>query len=644
MIRRLLLQPLTQTPTLITYRPDIDGLRALAILPVVLFHAGVPGFSGGFVGVDVFFVISGFLITTIIRDEMAERRFSIAVFYERRARRILPAFFLMMAVCVLLAAWTLFPHQFLAFSRSVMAASVFASSFLFRSEAGYFDLESEQKPLLHTWSLSVEEIFYIVFPLLLLAIRGRSTRSQVGILICISLVSLAASSIALHDDPRSPSAFFLPYSRAWELMLGALLAYAVLPPVSGFLREGAALAGIGLILTAVLVYSEGTVFPGLAALMPCVGAGLLIYAGQHGATLGGRLLSQPPVVWVGKVSYSLYLWHWPLLVLARAKFGDGLGPFAITVVVALSVLLAALSTIFVEQPFRGRSGLFSRRQVFAASAAGILLFAAVGLAGVLSGGWAARYPPEVASVLFAEQDRDPRQRECLNIKPENDGCLYGDRGAEPVLALWGDSHAAVYSAMLGGLGAAQGESILAFTMPSCPPADGWALPEQSWRQTCLDFQRKAMARILGSPSIGTVILSGRFDGYPIHRPDSGFEVALRQTIRTLRAHGKTVLVTYPVPEPGEHLPSMLGRILQAGEPLPERSQPVDDFRRTFADVIGFLDRLVASEAVGAIRPSQVLCERGRCVFYRDGIVYYYDEHHLSLSGAERLKGLFRPLF
>jgi peptidoglycan/LPS O-acetylase OafA/YrhL len=626
------------------YRPDIDGLRAVAILPVVLFHAGVPGFSGGFIGVDVFFVISGFLITSIIRDEMAGGRFTIAAFYERRARRILPAFFAMMVVCVPLAALTLYPHQFLAFSRSMVAASLFVSSFLFRTEASYFDLESEQKPLLHTWSLSVEEIFYIVFPLLLLTLRRRSSRRQLAILIGIALVSLTASSIALSQDPRSPSAFFLPYSRAWELLLGALLAFSMLPAIARPLREAAALGGIAMILGAVVVYSGETVFPGIAALLPCLGAALIIYAGQQGSTWGGRFLSLPAMVWIGTISYALYLWHWPLLVFARIALGEALNPFGIPAVIALSVLLAALSTRFIERPFRGGRGLLKRRQVFQLSLAGILLFVVIGVAGVLSDGWAGRYPPEVASVLFAEQDRDPRQRECLNTKTDHRGCLYGKRGAEPSLALWGDSHAAAYAVMLGELAAERGQGLLSFTMPSCPPVEGWARLHQSWRETCRDFQHLAMTRILDSPGIHTVILSGRFGGYPYNDPESGFEVALRQTIQRLRQHGKRVLLVYPIPEPGEHLPMALGRALQAGEPLRERTQPIAEFRQRFAPVIQFLDALVESEEIDAVQPSLALCKDQQCVFYRDGIVNYYDEHHLSLTGAEQLKGLFRPWF
>ncbi len=317
-------------------------------------------------------------------------------------------------------------------------------------------------------------------------------------------------------------------------MVGALLAYYVLPSADPRLRDALALGGVGMILLAVVGYSAETPFPGLAALLPCGGAALVIYAGQQGESTGGRMLSTPGMVWVGKISYSLYLWHWPLLIFAGLYFGASLGAVGVAVLVALSVLLAAVSARFIERPFRGRRAILTRRRIFQLSAAGIALFVGVGAAGVLSNGWSQRYPPEVARILFAEQDRDPRQHQCLNTREENNGCAYGARGAPPSVALFGDSHAAVYSVMLGELAAEKGQSLLAFTMPSCPPVDDWALPDRSSRERCLDFQRRALEAISGTPSIRTVLLSGRFDGYPVEDPDSGFEAALRRSIHALR--------------------------------------------------------------------------------------------------------------
>jgi peptidoglycan/LPS O-acetylase OafA/YrhL len=628
---------------LISHRSDIDGLRALAILPVLLFHAGVPGFSGGFVGVDVFFVISGFLITSIIRDEMLCSRFTLAGFYERRARRILPAFFAMMMLCLVLAAWTLYPHQFLSFSRSVIGASLFVSSFVFRAEAGYFDLESEQKPLLHTWSLSVEEIFYIFFPLLLLFLQRYRVRTQVLLLGAIALLSLVASGVALDQDPRSKAAFFLPHFRAWELLLGAMLAFALNANARRPLRDLLSLSGIAMIAFAVFGYSHETVFPGVAALLPCLGAACILYAGQQGSSAGGRLLSTPILVFFGSISYSLYLWHWPLLVFAHARFGSSLSGWSIASILVFSCVLATLSTRFVEQPLRRRDRFLSQRQVFVISAIGLSALVAVGLAGVMSQGWSGRYPPEVAHILFAEQDRDPRWRECLHTNPDAAGCLYGDRSRPPTLALWGDSHAAVYAVMLGELAAKREQSIVTFTMPSCPPLDGWALPDQSWHDNCIAFQRRAMQRILASPSIHSVLLAARFKGYPIDRPDSGFGIGLRATIARLLSAGKRVFIIYPAPELGEHVPLAMSRALLAGQPLTDRTQPIAEFLHDFGREFAFLDALRATGTVAAIKPHQQLCDHQRCFFYRDATVLYYDEHHLSLSGTRQLKALFEPI-
>lgn len=626
-----------------TYRPDIDGLRALAILPVVLFHADIPGFAGGYIGVDVFFVISGFLITSIIRGEISAGRFSIVRFYERRARRILPALFVMLAASVVLAAITLYPHQFLAFSRSVVAASLFVSSFLFESEDGYFDLESEQKPLLHTWSLSVEEIFYIVFPLILLGLRRQTQNRQIAVLGGIAGMSLLISSVALNQDPRSPSAFFLPYSRAWEIMLGALLAYNVIPRVRRWMLDGLSVLGIAVILLAVLSYSGDTIFPGTAAALPCVGAALIIYTGQHGPTIGGRFLSNPGIVWVGGISYSLYLWHWPLLVFAQAAMGDDLSRWSIGAVIAASFALAAVSTRLVERPFRGRHAILSRHSIFTFSGIGIALFTAIGLAGIYSDGWSGRYPPEVARILFAERDRDPR-RDCLSTKPEATGCVYGEANAKPRVALWGDSHAAVYAVMLGELAREHNQSLLTFTMPSCPPLAGWALANQAWRETCIAFQNHTMQELLNAPSVRSIVFAARFAGYPINDSGSGFEVALRRTIEELQRAGKNIFIVYPVPELGAHVPTILARALESGALGEQLSQPFAEFQARLGTVSQFLDRVVADKSITAINPSRVLCDEDRCYFYRDGEVLYYDEHHLSLTGASKLAPLFEGIF
>ena len=294
------------------YRADIDGLRALAVLPVLFFHFHIKLFSGGFVGVDIFFVISGYLITQIIFADLKRDRFSIVTFYERRIRRIFPALLTVLAVTTLVAFTVLLPAEVEDYGKSLMAATISFSNVYFWSESGYFDAPASLKPLLHTWSLGVEEQFYLLFPLLMAWLYRNHRRYLPHVLIVAALASFGAAVYVMQTNPSS--AFYLPHLRAWELMIGAMLAIGMFPPLlKSWQRELAASVGFALIVFAVLTYTAATPFPGLNAVAPCVGAALILAAGQHGTTVVGRVLSLKPIVWVGLISYSLYLWHWPVM-------------------------------------------------------------------------------------------------------------------------------------------------------------------------------------------------------------------------------------------------------------------------------------------------------------------------------------------
>jgi peptidoglycan/LPS O-acetylase OafA/YrhL len=361
------------------YRPEIDGLRAVAVLPVILFHAGLSVFSGGFVGVDVFFVISGYLITTILHDELGRGSFSILNFYERRARRLLPALFFVLLVCLPLAWWLLLPGDLQAFGQSLLAVTVFSSNLLFWRTSDYFDGASELKPLLHTWSLAVEEHFYVLFPLLLAFVWRWRRVVVLSILVALTLASLA---LAQHlADLRPAANFYLLPSRAWELLAGALAAMALAagwPQRAPVLAARAASwAGLALLVLSMVVISKDTPFPSLWTLLPVGGAVLLVLFARQDQGVG-RWLSVAPLVKIGLISYSAYLWHQPLFAFARHANGDEPLPIVFAGLTAFTLLLAYFTWRFVEAPFRDRRR-FSRRFIFTASVSGSLVLAGVGV-------------------------------------------------------------------------------------------------------------------------------------------------------------------------------------------------------------------------------------------------------------------------
>lgn len=360
------------------YRPEIDGLRALAVVPVILFHAGYSLFEGGYVGVDVFFVISGYLITSILMHEISENTFSIANFYERRARRLLPAMYFVVACSIPLALFTMLPTALRDFGQSLAATGLFVANFYFFLEADYFDSAAELKPMLHMWSLAVEEQFYILFPPLLAFLWALGQRMVMLGLISIFVLSLAAAEIVLRFDPGA--AFYLLPTRAWELAIGAIVALYLrkrVGPTNRTLQEAGGILGITLIVFSILFFDAATPFPGFAALVPTAGTALIIlFAGPQ--TFAGQLLGTRALVGIGLISYSAYLWHQPLFAFARHYALIEPQPWVMPLLAAFSLMLAWVSWRFVERPFRAKS--MTRRTIVKVSISGILATIAVGFA------------------------------------------------------------------------------------------------------------------------------------------------------------------------------------------------------------------------------------------------------------------------
>jgi peptidoglycan/LPS O-acetylase OafA/YrhL len=364
------------------YRREIDGLRALAVLPVILFHAGFETFSGGFIGVDVFFVISGYLITTIILAELEQGKFSIVNFYERRARRILPALFLVMLVCIPFASIWFFTNQIRDLSQSFVAVSVFASNILFWRESAYFDTAAELKPLLHTWSLSVEEQYYVLFPLFLMLFWKLGKRWILVMLGLVFVASLAAAQWAAYAEPAL--AFYLLPTRGWELLIGAFAAfYLSQANRNGFgkgLSEFGGWLGVALILYAVFAYSKATPFPGFYALVPGLGTVFIILFATQQTTVG-RFVGNKVFVGIGLISYSAYLWHQPLLAFIKFRNFGEIDRISTSLIVVATFILAYLTLRYIENPVRQKKYFVTSSSLFVFSASAILVFVAVGLYG-----------------------------------------------------------------------------------------------------------------------------------------------------------------------------------------------------------------------------------------------------------------------
>jgi peptidoglycan/LPS O-acetylase OafA/YrhL len=355
------------------YRREVDGLRAVAVLPVILFHAGFAPFRGGFVGVDVFFVISGYLITSIILGDLTSGKFSLANFYQRRARRILPALFLVMAVTTVFACMWMMPDELKNYGQSLVATALFSNNILLTITSGYWDLASLFKPLLHTWSVGVEEQYYILFPLFMLVAWRYARRYLVAILTFLLLLSLAAAAWGVRHAPIAT--FYLLPTRAWEILLGALIGYylararPVRLPLQSQVNQALSLLGLSAILASVYVFSEGYPTPGLMTLLPTGGAALIILFATEG-TLVHRVLGSRVLVGIGLISYSLYLWHQPLFALARVYAAEPPGPHVYLALIGATFVLSYFTWRFVEAPFRN-GAIIPTRVVVSLSALGV---------------------------------------------------------------------------------------------------------------------------------------------------------------------------------------------------------------------------------------------------------------------------------
>ena len=667
------------------YRPDIDGLRAMAVVPVLLYHAGVAPFTGGYVGVDIFFVISGYLITSVILEDLRTGRFSILTFYARRIRRIFPALFALLFVCFCVGAVLLMPADFRRLGASIAAMTLFASNLLFAHQAGYFDTGADTNPLLHTWSLAVEEQYYLVFPLLMAAIPLIGARVLRVVLIALAGLSFAWSVVHLAHDPNG--AFYLPGGRAWELLLGAMIsvhAHSFQPrrpgregkgPAPLWLAELLGAIGAGLILWSVLTYSVHTPFPAVHALAPCLGAAFIISSGTRHPTVIARLLSLRIPVFIGLISYSLYLWHWPMLGMTKYYLMRDMTAAEASLVLLAAALAACLSWRYVEMPFRRGGVLASARpqSLFVVATGVMSISLIVGVAVYISNGWPQRLPADVGSLAMGALDTAARRSSCNAVAPNEiaggQACEVGATApdAPRTFAVFGDSIGTSLLPAIDSIAAEHGRKGVNLTRGGCYPLVGisqYSDPPQH-RSACSAFVDASVDYVKANPTIASVIIVGRWataaegtrfganmvpDWFitDAESPSAGHaenrNVFIRGMTRAVSAFaGRSVFVVTSVPEQKVDVPrtAALARYLGRDVRLDIDRSEVDQ-RQRFVRVV--LSKLSAQMGFTILDLGRSFCTANVCAATHGDVPLYSDDNHLSRSGALSVKHVFEPVF
>ena len=605
-------------------------MRAIAVLSVVTFHAADIVLPGGFVGVDIFFVISGYLISGILMDEMERRRFSLGGFYERRIRRLFPALFVMLASVMAAGLFLLPPPQMSELGHTGLSTIFFASNVDLFSMSGYFDSDAQARPLLHTWSLAVEEQFYLLFPIVLWVLMRVARRRLRLVLLAGALGSLALCVWVLARNPSA--AFYLAPFRGFELLIGAMIARLPFPAKApSWLRDGISLAGLGLIGLSLFLINGDMAFPGLTALGPCLGAACILFAGAGAPSLGGRVISNPASNFFGGISYSLYLWHWPLLVMGRALLLRAPTPLETVIILAIAVAVATVSWRWIEQPFIQSRG--PRARIFAMGGACMIIGALATAAVVLSHGLPGRFGPEAQGMFAAREDFNPRRPECHHfldtVTPYERNCSYGATTAAPTAAIWSDSHGTELAAAMGERVAGDGGAVLGITSSACPPATGY---DSQAYPLCAAQNVETLRGLLHDKRIGTVYLAASYSGYP-DRDRAAIREGVARSAEALAKAGKRIVLVYPIPVFGYDVPNALGEIVQRGGDPADYAISRSDHEAANREATTMLERLQAKLGAEAIRPADTLCDKAWCHAYRNGAALYFNRDHLSLAGA-----------
>lgn len=669
------------------YRKDIDGLRAIAVIPVILFHFGLQGISGGYVGVDIFFCISGYLIGGIIIDETSSGKFSYAQFYERRIKRLFPAFFVVAIATIPLAFWLLLPNpDFRVYGKSLFASTIYLPNIVFYRElGGYFAHNAATKPLLHTWSLGVEEQFYILFPLIMrFAVRGKSAYTF-AILATLAAVSLFWSQYLLAVDPVA--SFFLLPSRAWELLLGAMVALPSVKSIEINKKAGSFVSALAILAIALpmFFYSEKTLFPGIAALPPCLGTAWLLWRGNHAKDdLAQNILSSTILVWIGRISYSLYLWHWPVYVFVAYYFSGELSLSIYAAALVLIFLLSIVSWRFIEQPVRSLKS--SPNRIFSYAAVGSILIAGVGLLIWRTDGMPNRLSGQIGLVAGAADDFIQSGGTCLDADntsmPGLEYCRIGVQKDDPQFLIWGDSHGRAMRDGADQLATELGRSGLLIWSGGCMPAFDYAKRETAAGpqadKDCVVRNAHVRALLEKPSSVKKVLLIGRWsyyaegEGIGIDRHNkisvtsesqnsqtTGADAAsadqelvvekiLLDTVHWLRDHGYDVYILEQVPEFPQFSGVRLFQLVRSGrETFPDALKSIGEISTSQLDMrqkvsYRVFEKASAEMNAKIIRTHQLFCKEEMCNAMLPSGQAYFDNNHLTVTASKDIRQVLTP--
>jgi len=625
------------------YRRDIDGLRAIAVIPVVLFHFHL-GFPGGFIGVDVFFVISGYLIAGILHRDLTDQKFSLFRFWERRVRRLLPALTAVVITTAAVGLLILGPNDLNLLAKSIISQSMMLANVYFWRTTDYFSPSIDTQPLAHLWSLAVEEQFYLVLPLLLIVLyRFRNITATRWVLGSLAVLSFVLSAQWVTQSPTA--AFYLLPTRAWELLVGVLLALSPWTLRSAFWRETFSALGLAAILIASVTFSADMTFPGPIAGIPCLGAAAILWANSRRLTFTGRLLSNRPLVFVGLISYSLYLWHWPISAFATyIELGDSL-MWQVTLM-GISLLAAWVSWRWIEQPCRTGFKFAPRPAVLACGVVVLIITAGFAAIGWVTKGLPQRFSP--TTLAYFEGQRDfffTDNVSPADISSDNLVAVSGHTDDEEIYCLvWGDSHAKATLGTFQTLGDKHGKRVVAAVHSATAPIENYVCTAPASLKTQSPAFCKNVVDYVHRHRVQHVVLIARWSGYWPRQTDTRMAQLLAATIADIQSTGAQVWLMKEVPE----FPYAVPRMLAVTHILEGSTESI------FVDSANHRERVrhVASDLaplgekkVHLLDPAPYLFDvEGHLAGAENGRVIYKDQHHLTTVGAAKLTEMFEPIF